>query len=70
MIHGDSGSFLIISSTTGCIIALTWGGIVFSWSSDHILIPLVLGICGMVIFLVYEARYAYDPIVSVNILIN
>ena len=59
-----SGNFLIIASSTSCAIALTWGGIRFPWSSANILVPLILGLVGIIAFLVYEATLAKHPIVS------
>ena len=36
------------------LIAMSWGGIRFPWSSGHVLVPLVVGGIGMVAFFVYE----------------
>jgi hypothetical protein len=59
-----SGNVLVIASTAALVVALTWGGVFFPWSSFHVLVPLILGAAGMVVFLVYEARFAKHPIVS------
>lgn len=45
------------------MIGLTWGGVQFPWSSAHILVPLVLGIVGLIAFLIYEAYVPEEPIV-------
>ena len=45
-------------------IALTWGGVQFAWTSARVLVPLVLGLCGIVFFFVYEATLASYPMVS------
>jgi hypothetical protein len=58
-----SGNLLIVASTTSVVIALTWAGIEFPWSSAKVLVPLVLGFLGLAGFLVYEA-WIPDPIVS------
>ena len=55
---------IVIGSTTALIIALTWGGIQFPWSSARVLVPLIIGTFGLVVFLVYEARYLKHAIVS------
>ncbi|OBZ79894.1 putative transporter C3H1.06c [Grifola frondosa] len=34
------GNAIIIGSTCACVIALTWGGVVFPWSSPQVLVPL------------------------------
>nr|GAT44485.1 MFS general substrate transporter [Mycena chlorophos] len=57
------GNILVIASSSAVIIGLTWGGIQFPWGSWHVLVPLVLGLTGLVVFLVYEAKYARNPIV-------
>ncbi|KAF8069218.1 Mfs1.2, partial [Lyophyllum atratum] len=57
------GSFLVIASSVSLAIALTWAGITFSWSSPQVLVPLILGIVGLVCFFVYEIRWASHPIV-------
>ncbi|KIY45664.1 MFS general substrate transporter [Fistulina hepatica ATCC 64428] len=48
------GNALIISSTTSTMIALTWGGVRFSWSSYHVLVPLLIGFAGMVASVAYQ----------------
>ncbi|KAJ7661318.1 MFS general substrate transporter [Mycena polygramma] len=37
------GNALIMASACSCMVALTWGGVRFPWSSPRILVPLVLG---------------------------
>ncbi|KAJ6510863.1 Mfs1.2 [Mycena sanguinolenta] len=64
------GIFLIVSSSSSCVISLTWAGIIYPWSSLRILLPLILGICGLAIFLYYEFRFAKHPIVSIQYLSN
>ncbi|THH15540.1 hypothetical protein EW146_g4959 [Bondarzewia mesenterica] len=57
------GNGLIVGSTTACALALTWGGVTFSWSSPRVLVPLVLGIVGFIVSVVYEAKWASNPLV-------
>ncbi|KAI0687844.1 Mfs1.2 [Cerioporus squamosus] len=64
------GNFLVISSTASIVIGLTWGGVVYAWSSVHVLVPLILGLCGLAGFLVYEAKWARNPIVPILLLQN
>ncbi|KAG6909191.1 hypothetical protein DXG01_001705 [Tephrocybe rancida] len=64
------GNFLIIASTTSVVVALTWGGVVYAWSSARVLVPLILGLLGMALFLVYEAKFAKNPIVPFEVLSN
>lgn len=62
------GNSIIISSTTGIVIGLTWGGVRYSWSSAAVLVPLIVGVCGLFVFFLYEARFAKNPIVSAYLL--
>ncbi|KAG6916588.1 hypothetical protein DXG01_006238 [Tephrocybe rancida] len=64
------GNLLVIVSTTCIVISITWGGVVYSWSSARVLVPLILGLVGLLLFLVYEARVAKNPIVPFDILSN
>ena len=64
LIWNFSGNFLVITSTCSVTIAVTLGGINFPWSSAHILSPLVIGLVGPVIFIIYEVILAPYPLVS------
>jgi hypothetical protein len=43
---------------------LTFGGINFPWSSAHILAPLVIGLVGLIFFIIYDAIWAMYPLVG------
>jgi len=64
------GNLIIVSSTCAIVIGLTWGGVKFAWSSVDVLAPLVVGGCGIVLFLVYEALIATNPLVPFTVLSN
>ena len=59
-----SGNVIIIGSATSCIIALTWAGVSFPWSSAQVLAPLIVGIAGLALALLYDAFVAPFPVVS------
>lgn len=59
-----SGNILITGSTTSVVIGLTWGGMQYSWTSASVLAPLVLGLVGLVSFVIYELRFCKSPTVS------
>ena len=42
---------------------ITWGGVKYSWTSPRVLAPLIIGLVGMVIFGLYEAKVAKNPLV-------
>ncbi|KAJ3871631.1 major facilitator superfamily domain-containing protein [Lentinula edodes] len=62
------GNLLIVASTTSVVIALTWAGIKFPWSSAKVLVPLILGLLGLTAFIAYEATIAEYPIVPISLL--
>ncbi|KAJ8089892.1 hypothetical protein PM082_018470 [Marasmius tenuissimus] len=64
------GNLLIISSTSVFVIGLSWGGATYPWSSAHVVTTLVVGLVGFVVFLLYEAKWAANPIVPISILSN
>jgi hypothetical protein len=51
-------------STTSVVIGLTWGGVQYPWSSGRVLLPLVVGLIGLVVFIIYEIYFCKPPVVS------
>jgi hypothetical protein len=49
-----SGNVILVASMVSILIALTYGGTLRPWSSWRTVLPLVLGILGMVAFHIYE----------------
>ena len=49
------GNGILMASTVAILIALTYGGSRYAWSSWRIVLPLVLGLCGFGLFATYEA---------------
>ena len=66
-ISNDRGNFLVISSTVAYTIAFTWGGLIAPWGSAKVLVPLVLGLVGLVVFIAYEATIATHPLVRASL---
>jgi MFS family permease len=65
------GSVLFISSLTGFLIPLTWGGVMYSWSSWRTLFPLLLCAAGLVAFVAYEEwfeKQGGEPMIRMSIL--
>ena len=46
------------------MIALTWGGIQYPWSSARVLSSLVVGLIGLCVFVIYELYVCRPPVVS------
>ncbi|KAL6897578.1 major facilitator superfamily domain-containing protein [Trichoderma evansii] len=64
------GSIIFIASTTSFLIPLTWGGVLYSWDSWRTLVPLILGIAGIALFVVYEAFISHNPIIPIELFNN
>lgn len=49
-----AGNAIFILAIASVLIALTWGGTVDPWSSFRIIVPLVLGLFGLILFTAFE----------------
>jgi Fungal trichothecene efflux pump (TRI12) len=49
------GNAIIIASSTAVRLALTYGGARHPWSSWRVIVPMVLGLVGLVFFALYES---------------
>ncbi|PIL26158.1 MFS general substrate transporter [Ganoderma sinense ZZ0214-1] len=56
-----SGNALIILSTVLVLLGLTWGGIRFPWASPQVLVPVIIGVLGIVLFFVAERLWLKGP---------
>ncbi|KAK1703999.1 major facilitator superfamily domain-containing protein [Colletotrichum lupini] len=65
------GNSILIASTVSVLIALTWGGEIYSWSSYRVIIPLVLGLVGLVAFCIFEGSgIVPEPVMPLRLLAN
>jgi hypothetical protein len=65
------GSFLLVTSTVAIVFALTYAGVRYPWSSLRVIIPLVLGIAGLISFHAWEASpWAADPLLPPHLFGN
>ena len=64
------GSVLFIASTTSVLIPITWGGVSYAWTSWRTLVPLIVGLCGLVSFILYEEYLAPEPLIPLTIFKN
>ncbi|KAG8992172.1 hypothetical protein FRB90_001068 [Tulasnella sp. 427] len=62
------GNLIIIAGTTLSIIALTWAGVKYAWSSYQVFIPLIFGLEAIIAFFVYEAKFAIEPVVPLELI--
>ncbi|KAL4734048.1 major facilitator superfamily domain-containing protein [Aspergillus similis] len=63
------GTTLFISSLSSFLIPLTWGGIMYPWTSWHTLAPLCLGVAGLAVFTLYSIK-ATDPMIPRSVFGN
>ncbi|KAJ0414771.1 major facilitator superfamily domain-containing protein [Aspergillus carlsbadensis] len=64
------GTVVFIGSLSSFLIPLTWGGILYDWDSWRTLVPLLIGVAGLIAFSFYEYRYPTDPIIPPKIFQN
>ncbi|OJT15449.1 hypothetical protein TRAPUB_7994 [Trametes pubescens] len=57
------GVGLITGSTVSVLLAITWGGLRFPWTSFHVLVPLIIGAIGLVTFFVTQYYWLKGPTV-------
>ncbi|KAL9035112.1 MAG: hypothetical protein Q9214_006737, partial [Letrouitia sp. 1 TL-2023] len=62
------GNVVFIAAMTSFLIPVTWGGVQYPWNSWHTLVPLLVGIAGLILFGVYEKTVAKEPTVRLELL--
>ena len=66
-----TSNLLLVTSVTSVLIALTYGGTRFSWSSWRVILPLVLGLAGIIGFGFFEAsKFVKEPTLPPHLLRN
>lgn len=61
------GSILMIASSTSFLVGLSLGGNKYPWRSSAVLVPIVAGLGGTVITVMYEQRYTGNPFLRLAI---
>ncbi|KAI1494727.1 major facilitator superfamily transporter [Biscogniauxia mediterranea] len=61
------GSVLFSISSASVLFGITTGGVVFEWGSYQVLIPVTVGLAGIVCFFYWEIRFASNPIIEKRI---
>ena len=62
-----AGAILLTAATTSFLMPVSWGGVLSAWSSFRTLVPLILGICGLFLFVLYEIYVAKTPLIPLRI---
>lgn len=65
-----TGNILFIASITWVLIATSWAGISYEWSDWQTLVPLIIGLVGVVVGIVYEYYWSPNPFLSKRIFAN
>ncbi|KAI4721514.1 putative MFS transporter [Aureobasidium sp. EXF-10727] len=63
-----AGSICCLLSVAALLIPITWGGVVYSWTSWQTLLPFFLGVVGIICFCLWQVRYAKEPILHLALL--
>jgi len=61
------GIIVFVGSITSFLFGLTAGGVLFPWTSPNVIVPLVVGIVGMVAFWSIEEYYAREPMMPMRV---
>ena len=61
------GAILLTASVTSFLMPVSWGGVLFPWSSWRTLVPLILGIFGMIGFVILELYVVKEPLIPMHI---
>ncbi|KAI4603894.1 hypothetical protein KJ359_000014 [Pestalotiopsis sp. 9143b] len=59
-----TGNAIFVAACTSTLIATTWGGTVYPWTSARVLVPLIVGLVGITGFIAFEGfpKLAPNPI--------
>ncbi|KAL4930378.1 major facilitator superfamily domain-containing protein [Aspergillus undulatus] len=64
-----AGTALFTASISVFLIPLTWGGVMYPWSSWRTLVPLILGLAGLAAFTLYSLK-ARNPMIPHSVFEN
>ncbi|KAL9092541.1 MAG: hypothetical protein Q9165_004345 [Trypethelium subeluteriae] len=64
------GLVLFIGSTTGFLIPVTWGGVMYPWNSWRTLVPLIVSAVGLIVFVIHEEYWAPEPLIRTSVFKN
>ncbi|PYI32191.1 MFS general substrate transporter [Aspergillus indologenus CBS 114.80] len=65
------GNLLLVGAIVSILIALSWGGTRYPWSSGHVLAPLIIGLLGIPAFVLYQATpFVKEPTTPLRLFSN
>jgi hypothetical protein len=56
------GTVVVVGSTIALLLPLNWGGSEYPWNSPIIIVLLIVGFVGYIIFGFVESKFAIEPI--------
>ncbi|KAH8598161.1 major facilitator superfamily protein [Bisporella sp. PMI_857] len=65
------GNFIFVASIVSVLTATAWGGAIYSWGSYRVLVPLIIGLLGLVAFIGYEtSKFCIEPTMPPHLFTN
>ncbi|RLL96034.1 hypothetical protein CFD26_104292 [Aspergillus turcosus] len=65
------GNMLLVGAIVAILIALSWGGTRYPWSSGHVVAPLIIGLLGIPAFVLFQASpLVKDPTTPLHLFGN
>ena len=65
------GNGIFVGSVVSILLALTWAGATYPWSSIRVILPLILGFLGLGFFICYESsKYCLEPTMPLQLFRN
>jgi len=61
------GMLVFVGAQTSFLFGLTAGGVLYQWKSVNVILPLIFGIIGIVIFYWIEEYFAKEPMVPMRV---
>jgi hypothetical protein len=62
--------FILSSTVVAILISLTWGGTTYPWTSWRILLPLIIGFLGLVLFGLHQGYVVREPMMPLRVYSN
>ena len=56
------GTITVVGATIAFLLPLNWGGSQYPWSSPIIIVLLIVGCIGFILFAVVESKIAVEPV--------
>ncbi|KAI1084610.1 MFS general substrate transporter [Whalleya microplaca] len=65
------GNGILIAAAVSVLIAFTWADVLYPWASWHILVPLTVGIGGLLLFVAFEGLpFVAEPVMPLRLFKN